>query len=72
MTTCGTGMSPASGIHASCRFEYDSKALSVTTPSCKSGDGVNWEVLAIWAFVVFSFAALAFAGYLIWVKCDSP
>jgi hypothetical protein len=27
-------------------------------------------MLAIWVFVVFSFAALVFAGYLIRAKCE--
>lgn len=30
------------------------------------------EMLAIWVFVVLSFAALVFAGYVIWAKCSSP
>ena len=67
---CGTRMSPASGIQASCRFEHDLKALSATPPNCKSGGRLNWEMLALWIFAVFSFAALIFAGYVIWAKCD--
>ena len=30
---------------------------------------LNWEVLAIWGFVVISFTALFVAGYVIWAKC---
>jgi len=30
---------------------------------------LNWEMLAIWSFVAVSFAALFFAGYVIWAKC---
>ena len=30
--------------------------------------GLNWDMFAIWSFVVFSFAALAFATYVIWAK----
>ena len=30
----------------------------------------NWEMFAIWSFVVFSFAALFFVGYVIWAKCN--
>jgi hypothetical protein len=65
-------MSTASSIHVSCRFRHDSNALSATNSHCRSGDRLNWEMLAIWIFVVFSFAALVFAGYVIWVKCASP
>jgi hypothetical protein len=64
--------SPASSIHPGCRFGHNSNAISATTPNCRSGDSLNWEMLAIWVFVAFSFAALAFAGYVIWVKFDSP
>lgn len=65
-------MSAASELHASCRFEPGSKGVSDPALNCERGDGLYWEMLGIWAFVVFSFAALVFAGYLIWVKCDSP
>ena len=65
-------LSPASGIHASSRFEHDANALSTSTRNCRSGDCLNWDMLALWVFVVFSFAALVFAGYVIWVKCDNP
>jgi hypothetical protein len=29
----------------------------------------DWQMIALWAFVVFSFAVLGFALYAIWVKC---
>src|SRR5271157_1320053 len=69
MTTCGTRMSSASSIHASCRFGHDSNALFATNSNCRNGDRLKWEMLAIWVFVVFNFAALVFAGYVIWAKC---
>lgn len=72
MTTCGTRMSPASGIHPSCRFNPHSNAPSATNPSCRSGGGLDWEMLALCIFLVFSFAALVFAICLIWAKCESP
>jgi hypothetical protein len=31
---------------------------------------LNWEMLAIWSFVAVSFAALFFALYVIWAKCN--
>jgi len=31
---------------------------------------LNWEMLAIWSVMVVSFAALFFAGYIIWAKCN--
>jgi len=30
----------------------------------------DWQMIALWAFVVFSFAALAFALLVIWAKCE--
>ena len=30
----------------------------------------DWQMIALWAFVVFSFAALGFALYAIWGKCE--
>jgi hypothetical protein len=30
----------------------------------------NWQMFALWIFVVTSFAALFFAGYIIWAKCN--
>jgi len=29
----------------------------------------DWQTVALWIFVAVSFAALLFAGYLIWAKC---
>jgi hypothetical protein len=56
------------------RFRYNSGLMSVAGSATSSGspssDRLNWEMLAIWVFVVFSFAALAFAGHVIWAKCD--
>ncbi len=72
MTKCGMRMSRDSHIQASCRFEPDLKALSATTRDCRDGGLLNWEMLGLWVFVLFSFAALVFAGYLVWAKCASP
>lgn len=49
-----------------------SDAGSATGSGSRISDRLNWEMLAIWAFLVFSFAALAFAVYVIWAKCDGP
>ncbi len=72
MTTRGTLIGRISGIRASGRLEHDSKPLAATSPNCRSGGGLNWEMLALWIFIVFSFAALVFAGYVIWAKCNGP
>ena len=32
---------------------------------------LNWEILAIWSFVVFSFAALLFCVCVIYAKCQA-
>jgi len=47
-------------------------AGSATSSGSAGSDRLNWERLAIWMFVLFSFAAFAFAGYLIWVRCGNP
>jgi len=61
---------------ANVRFRYHSwlisDAASATSSGFRSSDRLNWEMLAIWVFVVLSFATLAFAGYVIWAKCASP
>lgn len=31
---------------------------------------LNWDVLILVSLVVFSFAGLFFAGYVIWAKCS--
>jgi len=40
-----------------------------TTQHNKSSH-LNWQMFAIWSFVVVCFAALFFAGYVIWAKCN--
>jgi len=39
-------------------------------PRSNKSSHLNWEMLVIWSFVVVSFAALFFAGYVIWAKCQ--
>ena len=41
------------------------------TPLLNRSIDRNWEMFVIWGFVVVSFAAFFFAGYIIWVKCHS-
>jgi hypothetical protein len=43
---------------------------SESDPRPNKSPHLNWEMLVIWSFVVFSFAALFFAGYVIWAKCQ--
>ena len=38
-------------------------------PRSNKSSHPNWDLLAIWSRVVISFAALFFAGYVIWAKC---
>lgn len=33
-------------------------------------DRSDWEMVALWFFVLVSFAAFFFAGYVIWAKCN--
>ena len=42
---------------------------SGSTPRPNASHRLNWDLLAIWSFVAFSFAALCFAAYVIWAKC---
>jgi hypothetical protein len=64
------------GNRTNVRFRYDSGLISdagsATGSGSRGSDRLNWEMLAIWAFVVFFFAALVFAVYVIWAKCDGP
>lgn len=69
MRTRGTSTARVSGIRTNCRIERDSKPLAATPPNCSSGGRLNWERFALWIFVAFSFAALAFAMYFMWAKC---
>ena len=39
-------------------------------PRSNKSNHRNWEMFAIWSFVVVSLAALFFARYLIWAKCN--
>jgi hypothetical protein len=38
-------------------------------PRCYKSNHPNWEMFVIWSLVVVSFAALFFAGCVIWAKC---
>jgi hypothetical protein len=42
---------------------------SESDPHPNKSPHVDGEMLMIWSFVVFSFAALFAAGYVIWAKC---
>jgi hypothetical protein len=55
------------GIEDSERCPIEPGALG---PRSNKSNHLNWEMLTIWSFVVFSFAALFFAGYVIWAKCQ--
>lgn len=70
MTTRGTRTGPAPGIHTGCRFDHGSNEFPAINPNCRTGGRLDWEMLAIWVLVVFSFAALALVVYLIGAKCD--
>ena len=37
-------------------------------PGSDTASHTIWETIALWMFVIASFAALAYAGYAIWVK----
>jgi len=49
---------------------HPTKQERATSPPPHETSRLNWEMLVIWSFVVFSFAALFFAGYVIWAKCQ--
>jgi hypothetical protein len=39
-------------------------------PESGKADRLDWELVELWFFVLVSFAALFFAGYVIWAKCN--
>ncbi len=42
-----------------------------TDPVASKTIRLDWQTIALWSFVVFCFAALVFAGYVIWAKCHA-
>ena len=60
--------------YSSCRPGHNepsfSNAGSATNSDFKGSEHLDWETLALWVFVAFSFAALGLVGYFIWAKCD--
>jgi len=54
----------------SSRYPANPAVVSSTTKASR----VDWETIAIWTFVVFSFAVQSCAGYVLWAKChgNSP
>jgi hypothetical protein len=46
------------------------KRESASDPHPDKSNHLSWEVLAIWGFVIFTFAGLIFAFYVIWAKCN--
>ena len=57
-----------------CQVTEDSERLPIEprafVPRSNKSSHLNWVMLVIWSFVVVSFAALFFAGYVIWAKCQ--
>jgi hypothetical protein len=39
------------------------------TTQINKSSHLNWEMFALWSFVVVSLAAFFAAGYIIWIKC---
>lgn len=46
------------------------KRESMSDPLPDKSDHLNWERVAFWSFVIFTFAALIVAFYVIWTKCN--
>jgi len=46
-----------------------SERTSGSTPPPNTSIRPNWEMVALWSFVVVSFAALFSCGLIIWAKC---
>ena len=40
-----------------------------TPPGAKTSNPLDWSMLALGLFIVFCFAALVLALYVIWAKC---
>ena len=61
------GQAPCAGCQLSRSEQLSGDAGSSGRPD--SPNGGPWDRIASWILAVFSFAALAFALYVIWVKC---
>lgn len=46
------------------------KHESESDPCPDKSNHLNWEMIAFWSFVIFTFAAVIFAFYVIWTKCN--
>jgi hypothetical protein len=50
--------------------EPNSRSLcTMKTTKPNKSNFLNWQMFALWIFVAASFAALCFAGHVIWAKC---
>jgi hypothetical protein len=54
--------------------QHTEEQVPAAGPPKSEGNGVDWQTIVFWAFVVFSFVAFVFALYAVWAKChyDSP
>ena len=43
-------VNPASSIHPGWRFGHNLNVISATSTNCRSGDRLDWAMLAIWVF----------------------
>ena len=46
------------------------KRESESDPRPDKSNHLNWGMIAFWGFVIFTFAGLIFALYVIWAKCN--
>jgi hypothetical protein len=51
------------------RLALDNSNQPPATPAANPSRPLDWTMLALWLSIVFCFAALAFALYVIWAKC---
>ena len=49
---------------------YAAEEEFAPSPPTNQANRLAWEMSAFWIFALFSFAALIFAVYVIWTKCE--
>jgi hypothetical protein len=51
-------------------WQYPAEQDGGTRPPSDRANPLAWELIASWILVLLSFAALIFAVYVIWAKCE--
>lgn len=49
---------------------YRKEHQRATGPPTHKTNRLDWEMIALWIFVVASFALFVLAGFILWAKCN--